>query len=982
MAFTRIDTAKGANAASGTTLDTDSTLNVQTDDLLVVVNIFVGGTTSCGVQGTGADNVFTFNAGANTGVFGDDSLVVAGGYVLRATANGTLTLRQTLGAARTERGIHVTQFRPTSGFAATKGDENAATGFDSTPSSGAVSQGGSSNVGLGAIGSGSITVSGEQIAGSAATEVADSPLTSGGDQLVVFERFVSGSISGSATSSTSIGDWGCILMTFGEESVADTPLVETLDPADNATDVPVDTDLVVTWDENIQVGTGDVEIYSYVPPSTAPTVQQRDTDNTGTGDTGTFTINWTIPGGGTYLEGDIVFIAISKDDDDPFTSFPPTDWNEAFNQATSTTARVGGIWRRFAAGASTASVNVTGDSESYAGRIWVIRGADTQTNPFCPTPATGTSTGANPPTATFPWGTEPTLVLAIAGGDGNGSASAYPSGYSNTGTHNSGHTTTGSRSWLAYAELASDTSGSEDPSAFTNTSEEWVAATVAFRGAATRTLEETIDITDGGQVSIASDTLTITPTPGTLVAETQYYVLWDAGIIEADDDAAPCLGVTDQTYWSFTTGEEAGTTDGAGSASVVVSGSGVGASTAASAGASSTAIAGSAVGSSTAAAAGASSVVVSGAAVGTGILSSAGTSACAVTVAGVGSTVAASAGTSATVVTGAGAGSSTAASAGASACTLTGSGVGSATAAGAGASSCVLTGAAAGSATAASAGASAVVLTVSGVGSTSTEAEGVGTSAVTLAVAGVGSSTAAAAGTSATVCTGSGVGASTTASAGLGSVACSVAGVGSATAAAAGSCAVVVTGAAVGEATGGTAGAGSCSVTVSVAGVGSATVASVAASTCSVSVAGSASSTAAGTGASAVACSVAGAGALVRGTAGASSCAVTVAAVASSVAAAAGASTVVVTGAATSGGTTAAAGACSVVVTVTGASGVVVPPDPPTVTDWSKDTTGPIVTAWTPGSGGPSVTGWVKQPGPIVTTWSWRERDFELPLAA
>jgi hypothetical protein len=330
------------------------------------------------------------------------------------------------------------------------------------------------------------------------------------------------------------------------------PTIASLSPADNATGVAVAANLAITYSENIATGSGDLEIWEKIAPSSAPSVVDRTTDNSGTGNVTSFQIDWTVPGG-SYSVPTIVFIAISKDDDDAFTSFPPTDWNVAFNNASSTATRVAGIWRRFTSG-STASVTVTGDSESYAARVWIITGAHASTDPFTPTPATGASTSPDPPSATFPWGTEPTLVLAICGGDENITPSGFPGGsYTQTGSVRSGHTTTTNNSWLGWAELASDTSGSEDPPAFTISTEQWVAATVAFRPADPSTLVESIA---AASASIAGATATVNPT--TFDGLTDYFVLVDAGFAVADDDSAPAAGISDPTVWNFTTGAAAG----------------------------------------------------------------------------------------------------------------------------------------------------------------------------------------------------------------------------------------------------------------------------------------------------------------------------------------------------------------------------------------------------------------------------------------
>jgi hypothetical protein len=556
MAYTRIATATGINAGSGTTLSTSGSLNVAEDDLLVFYNFWSGGTTSCAVAATsGSGNSGTFDGADTTGAFGDGNLVLTGGYVLRGTANATATFQQTLGASRAERALFVVQYRPTTNFAATKGDASAGSGFDSTPSSGAVSQAGSDNVACGAIATFDTSVSGEQIAGSAATEVTSSPLVSGGDALTVVERIVAGSISGSLTASTSLPDWGAVLMTFGVEAISDIPVPEAFDPADDSVGVALTTDLVTTFDIPIQVGTGDYYIVEDTPPTAAPSVNTRNTDAQNTNAT-SFVID--IPGAGSILADDIAIIAVAKDDNEaPTGTFPPTGWNTGQSDATGTVLWSGWIWRRCDGTTDGTTVTLTETSENWISRGWLIRGADVDTDPEGGTVATASSAAADPPNLNFSWGTDPTLVLFYVGLDGNSSASAYPGGYTNTGTNTTSDATTTNRVGQAYGELASTTAGSDNPGALTNTSTTWKAFTLGIRGAWAHVVAETIDITNAGQVSISGADLTVTPSADTLEGLTQYHIEWDAGIVESVSDSSPVAALSSVTTWSFTTADGA-----------------------------------------------------------------------------------------------------------------------------------------------------------------------------------------------------------------------------------------------------------------------------------------------------------------------------------------------------------------------------------------------------------------------------------------
>jgi hypothetical protein len=261
----------------------------------------------------------------------------------------------------------------------------------------------------------------------------------GTNALRIEKRYItSGTAQATFTSTPGTARFSTILVALRE---LDSPQLSSLTPTDGATGVSVSTTLAATFNQNVAVGTGDVKVYETVAPASAPTVESRFTDTTGTADTTTFTIDWTAPAGG-FLLNDVIFIAVAKDDDDAITTLlPSSDWKQIWNTNTGTAARVAGIFRRVPAGFSGTNIALVGDSESWAARGLIIRGVDPLTDPVCSTPATGLSTAANPANLVFPWGTDPTFVVAICGGDGNASASAYPSGYANTGTHTSGHTT-------------------------------------------------------------------------------------------------------------------------------------------------------------------------------------------------------------------------------------------------------------------------------------------------------------------------------------------------------------------------------------------------------------------------------------------------------------------------------------------------------------------------------------------------------------
>lgn len=333
-------------------------------------------------------------------------------------------------------------------------------------------------------------------------------------------------------------------------SWVDTPVLTTLTPADGATGVSVSTTLSMTFDENVSVGTGNVKVYETVPPASAPTVITRNTDAQQTNAT-----SFVIDTPGTPIAGDLQIICVTKDDNEaPTGTFPPAGFEIGQSNATGTTHWSGWIYRWCDGSTDPSTVTLTESSENWISRGWLIRGADPQADPVGGTVATGTSAAANPPNVTFPGASgDPCFILYYVGFDGNASASAHPGGYTDTGTNTTTDATTGNRVGQAYGELASSTSGSNDPGALTNTNEDWKAFTIAVRGAPTDTLVETIAITDGSKVSFSSATVTIDPA-ATLTASKDHYVTIDSGAILASDDSVPYLGFADRATWNFTTG--------------------------------------------------------------------------------------------------------------------------------------------------------------------------------------------------------------------------------------------------------------------------------------------------------------------------------------------------------------------------------------------------------------------------------------------
>lgn len=371
----------------------------------------------------------------------------------------------------------------------------------------------------------------------------------GTNGLRIEKRYVtSGTTQATFTTTPGTARFSTILVALRE---LDAPQLSSLTPADGGTGVSTSTTLAATFNQNVSAGTGNVKVYEYTAPASAPSVITRNTDAQQTNAT-----SFVVDTPGTPIAGDLQIIAFSKDDNEaPTGTWPPTGFLVGQSDATSTTNWAGWIYRFCDGSTDPATVTLTESSENWLSRGWLIRGADTLTAPIGGTVALATSTAANPPNLAFTWpsATEPTLVLYYVGIDGNSTFSAHPGGYTNTGSDVTTDATTGNRCGQAYGELASTTAGSDNPGALTNTSAAWKAFTIAVRGAPTDALIETIAITDGSKVTFSSATVTIDPA-ASLTASKDHYVTIASGAIVASDDSAPYAGFTDRTTWNFTTG--------------------------------------------------------------------------------------------------------------------------------------------------------------------------------------------------------------------------------------------------------------------------------------------------------------------------------------------------------------------------------------------------------------------------------------------
>lgn len=176
----------------------------------------------------------------------------------------------------------------------------------------------------------------------------------------------------------------------------------------------------------------------------------------------------------------------------------PAGWTALYNQAGGGNLRVcAGIYK-VASGSEGSSVTVTWS------RAVTIAAVAFQVTGYTGTPvdgtlATGSSTAPNPPSLTSGFGAVDTLWLGTCHVSGGSVPSAVPANYSSVGT------STGNgpnpRSFLGVASRNLNAS-SEDPGAFTITSGQWGANTIAIQGIAVQTYDQDVSISASGSVSV------------------------------------------------------------------------------------------------------------------------------------------------------------------------------------------------------------------------------------------------------------------------------------------------------------------------------------------------------------------------------------------------------------------------------------------------------------------------------------------------
>lgn len=187
----------------------------------------------------------------------------------------------------------------------------------------------------------------------------------------------------------------------------------------------------------------------------------------------------TLPTGST--SGDLVVVWVTVDNPSTTNITASTGWTQLFHHVAGSNVVKHAAFARVLDGGANDTLTITGAAQDYcvsSARITDHGVTDPATDIKVGTPAAATSGSANPPSldagASDDW-----LWLASAGVDfttGN-TISADPANYSNVDNRTSASSTSSCGQRVAKR---SNTTQTEDPGTFTNTSQEWVAGTIAI----------------------------------------------------------------------------------------------------------------------------------------------------------------------------------------------------------------------------------------------------------------------------------------------------------------------------------------------------------------------------------------------------------------------------------------------------------------------------------------------------------------------
>ena len=194
---------------------------------------------------------------------------------------------------------------------------------------------------------------------------------------------------------------------------------------------------------------------------------------------GTGTVNIALP---VSLQNDIVLICLAVDDIATTNGVQGQGYTN-INGPTGTTPGRQICYKRMGATPDT-SVDVSQeDLKIIAGLVQIWRGVSTSTAED----ATATSASGNNTTPDSPaivTATNDALVLSIMHlDDDDTTPSVFPSGYTNTLSKNTGQASTTVGATVAIASKIIATAGSENPGAYTTSSDQWFAFSVALKPA-------------------------------------------------------------------------------------------------------------------------------------------------------------------------------------------------------------------------------------------------------------------------------------------------------------------------------------------------------------------------------------------------------------------------------------------------------------------------------------------------------------------
>jgi len=207
--------------------------------------------------------------------------------------------------------------------------------------------------------------------------------------------------------------------------------------------------------------------------------------------TGDTTQNFALPG--TPLEDDIVIIALSCDSSlETYGVTSGQSYTDIFRATTNVPGynlayKVMGVTPD-----STVNMQRAVDVTAYAIQVW--RGVDTSNVLDVTTPAVATGTSDSPDSPSITTVTDGALIFSFAFlDDDDATVSVTPTGYSNMVE---GNTALGgvSGATVAFASKELASFGADDPSAWTLSNDQWVAATIALRPAATGSVNSVIPL--------------------------------------------------------------------------------------------------------------------------------------------------------------------------------------------------------------------------------------------------------------------------------------------------------------------------------------------------------------------------------------------------------------------------------------------------------------------------------------------------------